>query len=317
VKSVLKINKKSKEALFLLTLAGGENGTKRLPMNLTFVLDKSGSMYSSERSESLKRSLWELGNLLSNTDNVSVILFDSEAIKVQESTLSHLQQLEYVIENYNPSGGTNIFEGIKLGATTLSKSYDSLKANKLILLTDGYGVMPPKKITNYVDSICKKDINFSTIGLGKSYNQALLELISKSGNGTFSHVENSIQLSNVFLDEVENSFSYLAKNIKIDIYHDKKLVYSKLYGFPTKSVSDNKISFEINKLSSNHNSIAYLKFNADELTKGITDKPLKIKVSYFDIVKDENVSYEQEIPLEWTDETDTEILLDREEKKLS
>lgn len=316
LKSVLRINKESKEALFLMTLAGGESGTKRLPMNLAFVLDKSGSMYSSERSESLKKSLWKLGNLLSNSDNFSVVLFDDNAITIKKSSNDHLTKVKEVIEFYEPSGGTNIFEGIKMGAANVLENHTPNKANKVIVLTDGYGVTPPKEITDYVNSMHGQDISFSTIGLGTSYNQSLLELISKYGNGTFSHVDNSNSLSKTFLKEVENSFNFLAKDVTIDIYHDKKLVYSKLYGFPTKSLADGRVSFEIKKLSSDHNSIAYLKFKTDELTKEITDSPLTIKVSYFDMVQQKTITYEQLVPLEWTDETDTALLLEQEEKML-
>jgi hypothetical protein len=45
-------------------------------------------------------------------------------------------------------------------------------------------------------------------------------------------------------------------------------------------------------------------------------KPLILKVSYYDLFKKENVTYEEKIKLNWTKETNTEIMLDQEEKKL-
>ena len=102
-------NKNAQEALFKLSFSSSKTygAGIRLPLNVAFVIDKSGSMYSGDRAESLKRSLWEIANSLTNKDNVSLILFDNEAVSVYEGSNMHLKGFENVIKNYAPGGGTN------------------------------------------------------------------------------------------------------------------------------------------------------------------------------------------------------------------
>lgn len=318
ISSAKKINKSSKEALFLLTLSGSETYGKgiRLPLNIAFVLDKSGSMYCCERTESLKKSLWDIGNSIAKDDIISFVLFDDEAVSVMRAKKNYLDCFQVIINNYSPNGGTNIFKGLQVGVEDVLKDFDANKSNRIILLTDGYGITPPKEITDYVELKNKEGIEFSAIGLGNDYNQSLLELIARNGNGTFNNVDNSVDLSSVFLKEVKNAFYYIAKDLKVEVFYDEKLIFTNLYGYPVTDNSKNMISFEIGKITSNTNQIAFLKFKIDNPSLELESKPLTIKVSYYDLVQNKKISYEEKIKLNWTEETKTELLLDQEEKEL-
>ncbi|MFT6747792.1 MAG: hypothetical protein ACJAZ2_002149 [Glaciecola sp.] len=313
-----KINQNTQEALFKLSFSSSNTYGPgiRLPLNVAFVIDKSGSMYSGDRAESLKRSLWEIANSLSNEDNVSLILFDNEAVSVYEGSNMHLNGFENVIKNYAPGGGTNIYNGLELGAEKVIKNYDELKANRIILLTDGYGQTPPMQVTSFVMGQNAKGIEFSTIGLGQNYNQHLLNLIAKKGNGTFNFVDDSIKLSEVLLKEVKSSFNYLARDLKIEIFHNKKLVYSNMYGYPSERQSETSLTLNMVKVPAGLNQISFLKFKLDNPSKEIETQPLVVKYTYFDLSLNKEVSYQEKVKLEWTEETNTELLFDQEEQKL-
>lgn len=318
IRNINKINENSKEALFKVTLAASNaygKGT-RIPANVAFVLDKSGSMYGANRADALKKSLWDIGNSLNDGDYVSVTLFDSDAVVVQNSKENHLLGFETIIENYNPSGGTNIYEGIQVASASLLKKSDPSRSNRIILLTDGYGSVSPETITNLVSDLNAKGIDFSTIGLGKSYNQSLLQLIALKGNGTFNGVENSDSLTSVFLEQVKGSLLYTVTDLKVKIFHDEKLVYSNMLGYKAQKESDKSLSFDVPYLPQTTNEIGFLKFNLDSSDEVTMAKPLKMKVSYFDLSLNKTIKYEEQITLEWTNETDTALKLDQEEKKL-
>ena len=318
VKNAKKINANSSEALFLLRLSSADENSSgiRIPLNVALVLDQSGSMYCCERSESLKKSLWELGNSIEKNDIISLVLFEYKVKTVKQIKNNYLEAFQQVIENYTPRGGTNILDGLKTGSDNILSEYEPNKANKVILLTDGYAVNPPMEITNFVESKNNEGIEFSTVGLGKDFNQSLLELIAEKGNGTFSYVDNSTDLREVMLRELKSAFSYAAKDINIEIYYDKNLVFSNLYGYKTNKTTEGKVSFTIGKLPKNTDQIAFLKFKLNKASPEIETKPLTLKVSYFDLVRNESVSYEQKINLNWTAESNTESLLDQEEKTL-
>jgi hypothetical protein len=317
IKSLFKIHKQSREALFMLTLAGAENyGNVRLPLNAALVLDKSGSMYSSGRYEAVKTTLLDLANSFTDKDIVSVVLFDDNAVEVQHSVSDHKAGLEKIASYYSPGGGTNILGGLERGAESIGKNFDRNRANKIILLTDGYGDNEPEKITDFVAAKFAQGVEFSAIGLGQDFNNALLELVARKGNGTFSFVDESVELSETLLKEVKNSFNYSASNLKVEVFHNKKLVFSNLYGYPVTAQTNESLSFEIGKVPSGTNEIAFLKFKLDKPSQELESSPLTVKVSYFDLAKNQPVSYQQQIRMEWTDETDTQLMMDQEEKRL-
>ena len=318
VKSMLKINKNSKEALFEMTLATSSNYGKgnRMPLHLVLVLDKSGSMYGNNRGESLKLALWEIGSSLEEGDVVSIVFFDMGISAYYTINKDYLAVFEKIIEMYMPGGGTNIFGGLKKGVELIKNNIDDSRANKIILLTDGYGTSETKNITDFIELESKEGIDFSAVGVGEGFNESLLRLIAQKGNGTYYRAGEAEEISNVFADAVNNSFSYVAKDLKIEIFYHKKMIYSKLYGYPLKEVKDNQLSININKLPCNKNEISFIKFLLDKADKTIEDEPLKIKVSYFDPTKLKQIEYEEEIPLMWSDESELEWNVGNEEKRL-
>jgi Ca-activated chloride channel family protein len=317
LKSVRRIHSKSQEALFMLTLVGAPpSGNIRLPLNAAFVLDKSGSMYSNNRSEALKHTLRVLSDALAPNDVVSVILFDDAAYEVQPGTSNHQEALQTIADNYSPGGGTNIFEGLKLAQTSVQRKFDKGKSNKIFLLTDGYDSTPPKDITDFVEARYQEGIEFSTIGLGQDFNQSLLELIATKGNGSFNYVDSAVMLSDAFLKEVKGSLSYAARDLKVELFYNEKMIFSNLYGYPVTNTTKQSVHFEIGKVPNSMNRIAFLKFKLNHPSPEIQATPLRMKVSYFDLAKGQEVTYQQEVKLEWTNETNTELQFDQEEKKL-
>lgn len=314
ISPIVKINKNSREALFQLTLAGSDSYGQgaRLPLNLALVLDKSGSMYSDDRMGALKRSLMDLRGLLQPQDQVSIVLFDDEAVLVPDAANSQAT-LNVVIQNYLPNGGTDIFKGLKKGVEGVRRHFDPKKENKVIVLTDGYDSNPPEEVTDYVEKQYKEGIEFSAIGMGDGYNQSLLELIARKGNGQHSYVVDSSDLSGSFTQAFGR---YIAKNVEIEIYYDEKLIFSNLFGFPVKSEGNKKVTFDLPNISAGTNRVAFLKFKLNEPSAAIEAKPLIVKMRYLDVVQNKEVTVEQKVQLQWTDETATQWLLEEEERKL-
>ena len=313
-----KINEKSQEALFKLTLAGTDNEAMigRVPLNIVLVLDKSGSMFYENRVGLLKKALWDIGNVLTDDDIVTIVLFDFEANIVLISTSNHLEGFERIIANYAPGGGTNILKGLELGSEEGLMNFDENRTNLLLLMTDGYGITEPEKVTEFVEGQYQNGLQFSTIGLGQDFNQALLELIAEKGLGKFSYADNPEAFPEVFLQEVKDAFSLLAKDVKIEITYDDHLEFIQLMGFPVSKSAPGKVVFEISKVPVGMNDLAFIKFKIKKPITDVQNHPINLNVSYTNIATSEKVTYSEEVFLEWTEETDTELLLDQHEQML-
>ena len=313
-----KLHAEARQACFTIKLAGSDQypNAERPPLNVAFVLDKSGSMYANERANYLKKALREVGQYLKPHDMARVIFFDTEAYEVLHSRNDHMENLAFVIDNYQPKGQTNIYKGLRLAVERLQSTKYQNQPKKVVLLTDGLGQTPPKKVIGYVADQQQQGISFSTIGVGNTINQGLLKYIAETGNGRFSYADSSIRLSKQFLKNVKHAFSYAVSDLKVEVYHDDKLLFSQLHGYPAQQSEDNKVTFEVGKVSRYTNRLAFLTFRLKDPAPAMEAKPLTVKVSYYDRLKGKRISYKENVRLSWSGKAEKAYTFDPEEKRL-
>ena len=327
--NALQIDKKTNTVLCKLTLTGSEQyvDSRRLPVNVAFVLDKSGSMHHNQRAKYLKDALWKIAESLTEEDRVSVTLFDNEAYDVTYIDEAHpsnrgvdnarLQNFRVLIDNYTPGGGTNIYKALQLGANKAKENRFEDRTNKLILLTDGNGITPPKKVLNYVEQIKNNGITVSTIGVGNSFNYNLLEMMAEKGNGNFRYVDSSSAISGTFMEEFSSTFLYGATDLEVEIAYDNEILeFKNIYGYAVKEKADDHVVIDIGKVPAALNKLAFLKFKLKKPASEVKKIPLQMHVNYQDVTKQKEVSYTDKIEFKRSEEPRPELLMDEHEQKL-
>jgi hypothetical protein len=282
-------------------------------------MDKSGSMAGYDRIEELKISLSKFVKLLRPQDIASLIIFESEPEILIEAGKMEGKQNEFLslIKSVEAGGGTNIYKAMILGYEEILKNMIPKGTNKLILLTDGYGETEPKIVLNKSKEYNDKGILISAIGVGRDYNQPLLKLLTEQGGGTFQHIENSYNLEQSFDNELTSLLFPVASNVKIDIIYNDKIVFNQLFGFPCISNSNNTTKVNIDNIYPGYNKLAIIKFDLNQIDKSIEEKPIIVKISYFDLNSKTNMLIEQKIFLKWEDsDSSKELIYEAELKKL-
>jgi uncharacterized protein with von Willebrand factor type A (vWA) domain len=111
---------------------------KTQQVNVSLVIDKSGSMSSDSRLEKVKNAINKFVEKLNENDFISIVAFDSNAkvlLNTQKVTKDK-SNIFKVIESIYSGGSTNINEGLKLGYEELIKNHHNHINSKLILLTE-------------------------------------------------------------------------------------------------------------------------------------------------------------------------------------
>ncbi len=315
------VNKNSKTAILELGISATNDRSNSYgpPVNISFVMDKSGSMAGYDRIEELKISLSKFVKLLRPQDIASLIIFESEPEILIEAGKMEGKQNEFLslIKSVEAGGGTNIYKAMILGYEEILKNMIPKGTNKLILLTDGYGETEPKIVLNKSKEYNDKGILISAIGVGRDYNQPLLKLLTEQGGGTFQHIENSYNLEQSFDNELTSLLFPVASNVKIDIIYNDKIVFNQLFGFPCISNSNNTTKVNIDNIYPGYNKLAIIKFDLNQIDKSIEEKPIIVKISYFDLNSKTNMLIEQKIFLKWEDsDSSKELIYEAELKKL-
>ncbi len=177
---------------------------------MVLVIDRSGSMadpYNGPgagaagiaKIELAKDAAYLAATQLSNTDQVGVVTFDTQAQwQVPLAAMGNPANLVSPIGRIAPGGGTNIYSGFAPAVEALK---NAKAANKhIILLTDGQD----SEGINYDQVIAdanKAGITVSTVGLGEDVNESLLKTIATRNNGRYYFVNDPANLPKIFARE--------------------------------------------------------------------------------------------------------------------
>ena len=317
-----KINSGSLEALLELGFSVKEPLDKKAisrPLNVAFVLDKSGSM-SGENIDLLKSAMLDFVQKLRPEDRISIIFFDNQPVLAYDKPKLDKAYVEDIIGAVQASGGTNIFDGLKMGYEQVDKYKSDRSVNRVILLTDGYGSQPVDYVKEQSKKYFEKGISVSTIGVGEGYNNALLDMLAKYSGGFDHQAIQSAGITKALEAEFESLLYPLASDLRVKVKYGNRIFYRTLYGIPESKNSDNTVHFELEKVYSSLNRMALMKFKIENprMPEPMTDidkDKIKIIVSYFDERKGKQVEIVKETNLEWTDETDVEMVYDRQMKQ--
>ncbi len=315
------ITNKSREAILELGISVTEKDeykTVSPPANLAFVIDRSGSMAGDARVEALKISLADFMKELRDEDKITLISFNQYPfIEYPLEHIKNMSELEETIKSIQPSGGTNIHKGLVKGFEQLMTNYDAAKTNHLILLTDGYGITEPKIIVDTAFYFINKKIGFSAIGVGQNYNYALLSLLTSKGGGLLRHSGDPEKLYDDFNIRLKQLIYPVARNARLEITYNDHVEYNQLFGYDVDTVQENKVIFDVGNLYAGQNKIAMAQFRLNQPDATIENKPVSVKISYFDLLKNEQVYIENKTALDWQEYTgEQETIIDNHLKKL-
>ena len=122
------------------------------------MLDRSGSM-SGENIDMLKAAMEKFIHKLRPQDKVSLVFFNSESALASKQELVNKPNLLNLVAALTASGGTNIYDGLKMGYEQVSSTFEANSTNRVILLTDGYGSKPIDFILEQSEKYFKKGIS--------------------------------------------------------------------------------------------------------------------------------------------------------------
>lgn len=313
-----KINSGSKEALLELGFSIKqpiEKPALSTPLNVAFVLDKSGSM-SGDKIDLLKTAMLNFVEKLRPEDRISIVYFDTEAVVAYNETKFDKNHVQDVIRAVQADGGTSILAGLELGYEAVEKNRTDNSVNRVILLTDGYGEDPVDYILEKSEAYFKKGISVSTIGVGEDYNHSLMELLSKYSGGMVHQAITSDLIAIALEEEFESLLYPLASDLSVKVFYNDRVIYKTIVGVPEKNKTDHSVEFELPKVFSSMNKMVLMKFKIENPDRDFDKNKIRIEINYFDETKKLPVSIIKETALEWTDETDIELIQDNHLKKV-
>ncbi len=180
------------------------------PLNVTLVLDASGSMADGNRVEIARAAADAIRQSLRDQDRLAVVQFTDTVIGrlTVEHTDPDDRDLLRSIDRLQPNGSTNVQAGLDLG---LELADDARRRrpnsyNYVILMSDGVANVdatnPFAILESAGDHQRQNPIRLVTIGVGiANYNDYLLEQLAQHGNGWYRYLDDVHQAQQTFSRE--------------------------------------------------------------------------------------------------------------------
>ena len=297
------------------TTAEVNERTDLRPLNLSLVIDKSGSMADSDKMSRVKESLRTMIGKLRSEDIVSIVVFDTEAqVLFPANQIGNGYELRRAIDCIQPGGSTNLHAGLMLGYKEAQKNFRKDSTNRVILLTDGIanqGVTEPNRIAAESSEFNGQGLDLSTIGVGQDLNNDLLRTLAKSGRGLYHFISDYQDIDKVFVNEVQSLVSQVAKRVEVNVDYDSNIEIEKIYGYSPRTRA-NGFSIVMDDMNNGLTQVIMARFKAKNPSKNST---VRVKLSYFDVQKQRTVEENQTITLQPSDRKNCELLADVEVKK--
>ena len=192
----------------------------RIPLNLSVVLDRSGSMVG-EPLRQAKAAATLLVERLWPEDVVSVVAYDDVVETVAEAATGQDQEdVAERIRSIETGGCTNLSGGWLRGRELVAQKLREGGANRVLLLTDGranVGLTDPEQLVGLCRAALDQGITTTTIGFGSHYDEVLLRRMAEGGGGSSYYIENPDQAPSVFAQEIEGLLSLSAQNLTVEL----------------------------------------------------------------------------------------------------
>lgn len=226
-------------------------GEDRVPLNLSLVLDRSGSM----EGEPLRAAISAAAMLvrrLHMDDVVSVVAYDDEVeVVAKPATGDEQEELAQQIEGITVGGMTNLSGGWLRGHDLVAENRREGGVNRILLLTDGHanrGITAPEQLVGLTRTAAEVGISTTTIGFGPGYDEDLLQAMADAGRGGTYYIEHADQASGVFEEELEGLLSLAAQNIRIGIRPGKDADFVRVvHQYPSHADGD-ELTIEVGDL---------------------------------------------------------------------
>ncbi|MFH1497571.1 MAG: VWA domain-containing protein [Verrucomicrobiota bacterium] len=260
--------------------------TKRAPVNLALVIDKSGSMGGDKIARARDAAI-EAVRRLDRDDRVTLVAFDNNVHTLYPAApVGDGRAIEACINEITANGGTNLHGGVAVAADQLRRRIKDNFIHRVILLSDGQanvGPSSPDQLGRLGAQLVQDGISVSTIGLGLGFNEDLMTRLALRSDGNTYFAEHSEDLAGIFQRELGDVLSVVARRVVVEIEFPDGARPVRIVGREGR-VEERRVIIELNQLYGGQEKFALIEVELDPAKAEASREVATAKLRYEDAV---------------------------------
>jgi uncharacterized protein YegL len=215
----------------------GRAGSPTLaPLNLSLVLDRSGSMAGEPFRNMLTAAETFVGQLRDG-DRVSVVAFSDGVWEAAPPVVIDANTRNAVImgvRSLHDGGGTFFSGGLLAGLAEVFSGYQPWAINQVILFSDGQpniGITSSAELARIAERASESGVSVTTIGFGQDHDELLMQSVADASGGNYYYVDSPADMSGIFQREAGAILRSAARATDIEVQLPAGLVVDDIMGY--------------------------------------------------------------------------------------
>ncbi len=200
----------------LSTLPAAPSGAAQ-PLNLSLVLDRSGSM-GGAKLQYLKKAVGWVIDHLSPQDTIAITLFDDDVHPLVPSTkVDDHKALLGQVEAIKEAGGTAMSKGLAVGLSEAMKAQGQGIVSRIVLLTDGQTWGDSQQCIELAAQAGASGIPVTALGVGaeEDWSIELLDAIASESGGNVDYIAKPEEIAETFEKTLRAMQATSARNLRL------------------------------------------------------------------------------------------------------
>lgn len=218
--------------------------SEREPLNLVFLIDVSGSMFSEDKLPLVQKAFTMLTETLTEDDRISIVTYAGDERVVLKGTSG--EDKDKIIDAINSleAGGSTYGEaGINRAYDLAERYFIDGGNNRVILATDGdlnVGLSSEEELTELIEEKRESGVFLSVLGFGTgNVKDDRMEALADHGNGNYSYIDSEMEAKKVLVEEMTGTLYTVAKDVKIQVeFNPVNVSGYRLIGYENRALAD-------------------------------------------------------------------------------
>lgn len=268
---------------------------QRRPLNISLVIDKSGSMAGQKIDYTRQAALLVLQNL-GVVDTLSVVAFNEDVETIfTPSQVKDKTHLAEKIRSIHAGGTTNLSGGWLEGIKHVEQNRDKECITRVILLSDGHanrGITDTATLLSIARQKFGEGIVTTTMGLGDDFNEDLLTALADAAGGAFYFIESPEVTPAILKEELTGLLNLSIQNLTITI-EPTPLVkqVQQLNKYPVQPSQNSHLIYRIGDIYAEEERSLTLELNLHHQPEASTHTLLHLVIEFDELVENQVIHH--------------------------